>query len=419
MSSGGHSRGHSRNISGSSIGSVSDFGSPDDGRRRHPPLAMAQPSTPHRASLSVETYGSSAPPPYYNYTPSGYNTPMSVYSAEATSPRMSSGLGSPIAMMPRSNIGWGGQNHGRRLSVPSGVSPYQGQHPFVAPQAPFMSPIMQAATPYYAGMNGTQASPPRDGSQHSRHQSLDAAEAELRRRTWHPSSRNSFSSRPATSGLSYHQRPDDPQAVPSTQPAAQQAVRLPGIDSFDRSSTTVPAGRRPESMDLDAASVAAETEASSKRNSWNSMNNNMTHLELMQNTPPRDASAWRQSQVNQQTQNGHRISGSGLEPVHHPSVAAQPGQTSVSGPIDPALQQPHTPRASHRQAPNLGDFPPSPPVGEPGPVVRTSPDGSANSEEVHTPASNVDYRPAIVHSDGHIERQGLPTADDPHKVSGD
>ncbi|KAL9081203.1 MAG: hypothetical protein Q9159_007394 [Coniocarpon cinnabarinum] len=404
MSSGSHSRGHSRNLSGSSIGSVSEFGSPDDGRRRHQPLAMAQPTTPC-AGLSVDTYGPSMPAPYYNYSPSGYSTPMSVYSTDATSPRMSSALGSPISMVPRPNIGWGGQNHSRRLSVPSGVNPYHGQQQFIAPQPPFMSPVVQPATPYYTNVSGAYASPPREGAPHSRHQSLDAAEAEYRRRTWHPSTRHSFSSRPATSGLTYQQRPDDPEAVPTTQPAAQQAVRLPGIDSFDRSSMAPSnSSRRRESMDIDAASVAGETEGSSKRTSWNSMNQNMNQLEILQNTPPRDASAWRRSTGSQPP--GFQGAGAPApdEQCAHTHSAVSPGQASASLAIDPALQQPHTPRNAYRPTPSIGDLPTSPSVGEPGPALRTSSDASANSEEVQTPSGPVDLRPTIMHSDGRIER---------------
>ena len=416
LSSGGHSRGHSRNVSGSSIGSISDLASPDSARRAPPPLAMATPIQA-RPGLSVDTFSASTNVPYYNYAPSGFSTPMSAYSNEAGSPRMSSVLGSPIGMMSRSTIGWGGQNHSRRLSVPSQVNPYHPASQFHTPQAPFMSPMMTPAIPHHSMM---QTSPPRDGG----HQMLDATEAEWRRRTWHPSSRNSFGSRPATSGLSYQQRPDDPQAVPTTQPAAQQAVRLPGIDSFDRSTLHPSAtNRRPtEGMDLDDVSVAVETEPSSKRNSWNSMNQNLNHLELAQNTPPRDPNNWRHS-------NGSNSSLSTRPPTapyyNSPSRAPAAPMTvnnpHIDAVIDPALEQqplpiPATPLRKKRQGLFFNEANTSPGAGEPGPAIRTSPDGSANSEEVHTPSANADYQPAIVHSDGHIERQDMPVVEEQPKV---
>ena len=76
-------------------------------------------------------------------------------------------------------------------------------------------------------------------------------------------------SRPATSGLSYYQTPDTPQPVPASQPAAQQAVRLPGIDSFDRvhAQPVAPMRRPPSAMELDEMSKEAESDASSKRDS--------------------------------------------------------------------------------------------------------------------------------------------------------
>ena len=417
LSNGSQSRGHSRNLSGSSVGSVSDFGTSDDARRRPQPLAMATPSQ-SRPGLSVDTSGANMSPPFYNYPPSGYSTPISAYSAEATSPRMASVLGSPIAMMPRTTIGWGGQNSSRRFSGPSGMSPYHGQQHFVAPQAPFLSPVMQSAMPNMGNSSAISNSPPRDGIQHQRTPSIDAVEAEWRRRTWHPSTRNSFGSRPATSGLSYQQRPDDPQAVPTTQPAAQQAVRLPGIDSFDRSSihSSSSARRMPDGMDADEMSLAGETDASSKRNSWNSMNQHLTQLELSQNTPPRDGAVWRHS-IGSNPQNTARPM---IAPYPGPGVASHTNMsnklTNMDDLIDPNLQQPPAPSLKKKRGMLMDTLPLSPGAGEPGPAIRTSPDGSANSEEVRTPSTTVDYRPAIVHSDGHIERQSLAGMEDAQKV---
>ena len=411
-SGGGQSRGHSRNLSGSSVGSVSEFGSPEDGRRRPQPLAMATPVTPQRQTLSVDTFSANATPPYYQYSPSGYSTPMSAYSAEATSPRVSM-LGSPINMYSRTTIGWGGQNHSRRLSVPTGISPFHPHHGFATPQAPFMSPLMAPTAPMMSTAAGAQVSPPRDGGQHDRQLSMDAAEAEWRRRTWHPGTRNSLESRPATSGLSYQQRPDDPQAVPTTQPAAQQAVRLPGIDSFDRS-TLYPSssGRRvTEGTEIDEVSMAGEPELSSKRNSWNSVNNNMTQMELSQVGSPRESALWR-----------HSTGSQSQAPVRPPTAPQGKPPPNIDDLIDPNLEptqvQVSAQSRSKRQGMIMGAAPMSPSAaGEPGPAIRTSPDGSTNSEEVHTPSAAADYKPAIVHSDGHVEGHRMSGSEDAQKVN--
>lgn len=417
LSSGGPNRGHSRNLSGSSIGSVSDFSSPDDVRRRPQPLAMATP-VQSRHGLSVDTSTANMSPPYGLYSPSGYSTPMSALSAEGASPRMPSLLASPIAMMPRTAIGWGGQNHSRRLSVPSGTSPYHGHQHFTPAQAPFMSPIMPSAIPNVTNTVPVPMSPPRESGQHDRQLSIDAMEADLRRRTWHPSSRNSFGSRPATSGLSYQQRPDDPQAVPTTQPAAQQAVRLPGIDSFDRSSlhSSSSARRMPEGMDVEEMSLPGETDISSKRNSWNSMNQNLTLLELSPNTAPREVATWRHSTGSNSQIMARPVTAPhpGLAPAPH--VPPPTKGANIDDLIDPNLEQPQTPHKNKRQAMLVDATPLSPSAGEPGPAIRTSPDGSINSEEVHTPSATADYRPAIVHSDGHVERQSVAGLEDPQKV---
>src|SRR6185436_4184667 len=99
---------------------------------------------------------------------------------------------------------------------------------FIAPLAP------TPGTPA-SGQSSMFASPVAPTFSDGRRESL--AEAEWRRRTWHPSTHSNASQRPATSGLSYFQTPDAPQPVSSNQPAATQMVRLPGIESFDHAPT--------------------------------------------------------------------------------------------------------------------------------------------------------------------------------------
>lgn len=412
MSSGGsQSRGHSRNMSTSSIGSVSDFGSPEDVRRRPQSLAMAQ-TTPPRPGLSLDTYGPQmGPAPYYNYSPSGYSTPGSLMSADASSPRMSSALGSPIAMMPRSSIAWGGQNHSRRLSVPSSVNAFHSPHAYPSPPGPFMSPPPPAPATPYSNAGSVYTSPTGSNFGDARHESIDAVEAEWRRRTWHPSTRNSMS-RPATSGLSYQQRPDDPQPVSTTQPAAQQAVRLPGIDSFDRAhmQPAAPFRRSQGDIDMEEVPQPVEQEPPGKRDSWNSISSNLNHLELIQSSPSDDNGVRR---LEPATQPGAMVS-PGMSPqatMSTPRAVPVPLNLSHNNDIPSMpIEVPTTPRNRKRQGWYMGpltaggssDVDEKPP---PGTAVRTSPESSSNSDELRTPSMNnaAEYHPAIMHSNGVIE----------------
>jgi hypothetical protein len=122
----GPSRGHSRNLSASSIGSTaSSIGMPDDLRRRPAPLAMANDPN-KRAMMSIDTYNPVTGSPgqqyaYFPQSPTGFSTPTSTtFSNGPASP----GFTSPSSSISRSSF-YNGARHGRRLSVPSGVNPYQ------------------------------------------------------------------------------------------------------------------------------------------------------------------------------------------------------------------------------------------------------------------------------------------------------
>ncbi|KAI9655053.1 MAG: hypothetical protein M1831_005013 [Alyxoria varia] len=430
-SSGHQSRGHSRNLSGSSMISLGDLGTADDPRRRHPPIAMAQ-MTPQKPGLSVDTYSANASnaeghyPPNYNYSPSGYSTPMSVFSGEASSPRAPSGLQSPITFVPRPTLGWGGQNHGRRLSVPSsGAAPFQSPTSYHHPGGAFASPGQSSSNSAFSPTSSAIFhSPPKPSTGETQYETMSPAEAELRRRTWHANTRTLNEARPATSGLSYYQTPDAPQPVSTSQPAAQQAVRLPGIDSFDRAVAHPNAGsRRPHEMDVDEVPQAGETEASSNRTSWNSMNQNLGRLEIEQNTAAIEGSSpWRHS------------SGGGSQSFSRPYTAPHSGFEVKRQPPPPPLSgvgergssqapgdQPVTPRKKKRQGLYMGG-----PQHESAsqiltnPAVRPSPDeGSTSSEGLPTPSSNslAEVQPAIVHSNGYIEQQPAQSMlDEPTKV---
>lgn len=370
---------------------------------------MAQ-GPPARPGLTVDTLGASAigsdphHPPSYPFSPSGYSTPTSMLSADPSSPRAPSGLQSPIAMVPRP-IGWGGQNHSRRLSVPS--SSLQSPNFHFSPSTSFVSPFTSSPASGYPPSSSTLGSPMRSSNLDSHQESLSAAEAEWRRRTWHPGTRFSTESRPATSGLSYYQTPDAPQPVSSAQPAAQQAIRLPGIDSFDRAGAQplAPPRSNTSEMDVDETSQAGETDTSSKRDSWNSVNQNFHHLDIAQGTPPKDNAFWRHS------------TGSHPPSAARPTIAPQVGASAASKPVPPPLafvscrdapdvanDQPTTPRRKKRQGLYMAPAPEA--ASGPGPAVRTSPDGSSSSgENIPTPSNypHAEYQPAIVHSNGFIE----------------
>src|SRR6185295_15579558 len=68
------------------------------------------------------------------------------------------------------------------------------------------------------------------------------ADADWRRRTWHPGTYTG--PRPATSGLGYYQTPDALRPTFTSQPAASQTTRLPGIESFDHAPPLLSLPRR-------------------------------------------------------------------------------------------------------------------------------------------------------------------------------
>lgn len=269
-SQGGHSRGHSRNLSTSSIAStashISQISVREDPReRRPPPLAMANENAA-RNRLSLDTFNPNlmgGPGPtvsnYGSQSPNGMSTPTSATYSGTGSPRFPSGLQSPTQQARA--LAWGGgvsgagaggggsRTPGRRLSVPSGTNPFQ-----TPPngQTPYISPLPSATSSTFSTNSSVYASPTMAGYPESRRDS-NAQDADWRRRTWHPSTYTGIGPRPATSGLSYYQTPDAPRPLFSNQPAASQATRLPGIESFDHAPPppTLPR-RQPSPMQVDS-----------------------------------------------------------------------------------------------------------------------------------------------------------------------
>ena len=414
---GSHGRGHSRNLSSSSIGSTTSTASRDDGRRRPQPLMMASDPTA-RTRLTLDTLRSqqSTPPTHYAYSkdsPSGdISTPTSTtFSNGPSSPGYGSSLGSPISTASRSLGLWGGRTPGRRLSVPSGANPFQSPHGNTFPP-PYLSPL----TPSHGSMNSSNSSllgsPTSSTYSYSRHDSAVAAEAEWRRRTWHPTTYSNYS-RPATSGLSYYQTPDAPQPAfaPQAAAAASQPKRLPGIETFDQIPRlpVTPPHRGASPMQVDTPSRppiypgASEPSGPNDRRghaSWDmSLHRNLTKLDIANGTPPRDAGLWGQQTIAE-------IQNAATNPSIPLSYPAKQTfrfghQESQKRPAEHANLQPPTPNKIKRQGWYNG---PLPNAQQAIVAQRTSPEDSSSSDGVPTPStSSAEYHPSIVHSNGYIE----------------
>lgn len=420
-SQGSHGRGHSRNLSGSSIGSTaSEMPPPEDYRRRQMPLAMAQNHTP-RIPLTLDTLGANNNTPqsyetqYNNYS-SGYTTPTSVFSA--TSPAASS-VHSPGFVFPRpQSTQWG--HSSRRLSVPS--APYQSPGWSRPNSISYMTPL-QSSTASTFSESGTMEGP---ASQVARAEAA-ATEADMRRRTWHPGTFGGYGTRLPTSGLVHYQTPDAPEPVTATQPAAAQNLRLPGIDSFDRAHAypVAPPRRPPHIIDADTTPrlkhprEVAASDTSSRRDSWDSMNHNLTQLNIA--TPPREKAVPRNSIYNAPPPIMGRTFAplSGSEPVlQHAQIREPPPPGRPSEPEVILADPPTTPRRAKRQAWYNGPVTGTLDTQFTFPHLRRSP-GSSSSDGVQTPATHAGgYQPAIVHSNGYVEP--YPPAmgiNDPQKVT--
>lgn len=441
-SQGTHSRGHSRNLSASSIGSTASNYSTTESRRRPPPLLMASDGSA-RPQLASERPGT--PPSHYRgystNSPSGMTTPTSAtYSANPSSPGYGSFMESPLSGSSRTAAFYGTRTPGRRLSVPSSANVFQS--PQGPPQAhPYMSPL-SSATSTFSNNPSTFASPTSSQFSYSRMDaSISPSEAEVRRRTWHPSSyaASGFNySRPATSGLSFSQTPDTLQFgfTQHATPAVGQAPRLPGIESFDQVQhrPSTPPRRQPSPMQVDTPPQppsfadhsnvhrSAPPISDHRRGhfSWDGSHQVPFVRPDLQTNLSRDAASWGQQTLNEihdaasrpiihnpannPTNSPFRF-GSGMPqnepPHHHPNFeSSQP--------------QPTTPQRKKR----LGWYngPPSNPAAI-NQFSRRSPEDSSSSEGVPTPGTSAaDVHPAIMHSNGYIEAHhaGLPVEAQPN-----
>lgn len=423
-SQGSHGRGHSRNLSSSSIGStISNASEREEPRRRPPPLIMAN-DPAARARLTLDTMRSppGTPPNHYrsysNQSPGDFSTPTSAtFSTGPGSPNNGSSLGSPIATLSRNAGLFGGRTPSRRLSVPSGANPFQSPHGNTYPP-PYLSPLASSTASTFSHNSSTYASPTSSNYTFSRRDSAAAIEAEWRRRTWHPSTYSAYP-RPATSGLSYYQTPDAPQPAfsPQAVTAAGQMQRLPGIESFDnvQHRPLTPQRRAPSPMQIDPPSrppifpgpVEHSTSGPDNRRghaSWDmSLHRNLTRLDIANGNPQKDAAVWGQQTIAE-------IQNAALRPGMTASTQPQSQTAHVTlhqqaqrRPAEPYYQSqpaPVTPKKSKRHGWYNGPLPNT----QQAYLQRTSPEDSSSSEGVPTPStSSLEYHPSIVHSNGYIE----------------
>ena len=415
-SQGSHGRGHSRNLSSSSIGSNASTISRDDNRRRPTPLIMAHDSSP-RSRLTIDTMRGqiSTPPGSYAYpspSPGGPSTPASTCSNGPSSP-FGSSLGSPIS----THAGlWGSRTPGRRLSVPSSGNSFQSSHNHTYPPAYLNS--LAPSSPSNNSINSSAfASPTSSTYSFGRSEIQTAAEADLRRRTWHPSTYSTYP-RPATSGLSYYQTPDAPR--PAFAPQAVTAVnhpqRLPGIETFDQMTNRPKSPPRPgprisnsdmmtKPQILPGHSEQQVSGPNDRRGhaSWDmSLHQNLTKLDIANGTPPKDAGYWGKQTIDE-IQNAASNSAFAIQQQARSHIAATTNHSeSQKRPSEvDHYPQPITTLKSKRSGWYNG---PLQATQQATLIHRTSPEDSSSSDGVPTPsASTTEYHPSIVHSNGYIE----------------
>ena len=408
-SSGSHSRGHSRNLSTSSIGSTSSiYSNATDIRRRPPPLLMAgdnRPTTP-------PTYSS-----YAAHSPADLVTPTSsTFPVTPSSPNFGSVLGSPVSNNSRTPA-FGVNPAGRRLSVPSGTNPYQ---------SPYSQQYGSSYGPGPAVPNHNSSSivtsPVMSSFSHSSNMSVSSTE-DWRRRTWHPSTYqnvNANYNRPATSGLSYSQTPDAPQPAyaHNAMAAAGQAPRLPGIESFDqmqhRPTTPPRRNRSPAPLahnQLPALMAAPDIDSNrrghSSRGSWDGSRRSM-YPDIDENGRP--TTTWGQDTMQQIDQLRDRVqySPNGPGPVMGPPRNVNMNMQHTQQMAQEALQLQSSASKRIKRSGNYSGTQQT---------HRTSPEDSSSSDGIPTPGtSTAEIHPTIMHSNGYIEPQ-LLAGDTQHTVS--
>ncbi|KAI2792885.1 C2H2 finger domain transcription factor dvrA [Penicillium oxalicum] len=312
--------------------------------------------------------------------PSAGGSPYTPSHAYAAGPGASPQYASPMSSAATQGF-WEGKTAARRLSVPSSSNPFLAQHGGTYPP-PYGSPAVHHP---YANAAGVFASPTSTNYPASRDEStLSAAEAEMRRRTWHPSTY-------------------------PVGPTTDQPPRLPGIESFDKvvsqQRPLTPPTRKSSPMLVDnhyrappphqpppthhfgsgynyAAPLVRPAPPISgpghRRGhvSWDmGLHHNLTGLDIRDRRGSRDASQWSQQTIAELQSVSSRPSSS-YQPTFPPTAERSPERHRGHGANLSTSSRP----------------------------AQMSPEDSSSSEGVHTPSTaSVEYHPAIVHSSGYIE----------------
>ena len=339
-------RGHTRNaLSGSSISSMGSMYSQRDARRP-PPLVMGD--ARNRLSQEFREESPANPFAYRPPSPGGFSTPNSAtFSTGQNSPRWGSGMQSPISSHSRTaSIYAGHRTPGRRLSVPSAGNPFNSPHSYGPPPIMGMAP----SAPNYSPSSSMVTSPTSStgGSTWSRRESASSATDEAwRRRTWHPDTYSSFTSRlqnvMTPNYYSNGPPPQPPNILPSNATALQ--LRLPGIESFDPlprpSAAAESPARAPSPMAIDTPSRLApvpQREEYSERptsSHWDmGIQRNLNRLDITQSSGPVDAASSWASEANRAVQ-----------------AQAEQAQSSPSVRFDQFARSPRPVTSSYRQHP--------------------------------------------------------------------
>ncbi|ROT37840.1 hypothetical protein SODALDRAFT_175453 [Sodiomyces alkalinus F11] len=370
-------RGHSKSLSTSSVGSVSSVGSfassRDDLRRRPPPLVMADPRARPGPGPGLE--GGHHRPADGSYmfrpvSPTDYSTPTSAtFSTGQSSPRWGSAIVSPTTSHSRSQSMYSVEPRtpGRRLSVPSaGGHPFQTPHGAPMNRSVFGPGAMNSSNSgaFSPATSSVLGSPPTPLSSWSgrRDSSTSVADEVWKRRTWHPESRGfqpTTSSYPGNTVTAPYQ-PAAPQLPTANASKIPQAIRLPGIESFDPlpPRPASPPRRNPSPMVIDsepshpppALHPGTDPAADERRNvpHWDmGLRRGLTRLDLRSSnvSPPRDsASHWAneadqavQAQAERARANAptvrFELDPRPARPAHptHPAYAVQPNSNAGQG----------------------------------------------------------------------------------------
>jgi hypothetical protein len=351
---------------------------------------------------------------------------------------------------------WSGdQVPGRRLSVPSGANPFKPCVAGTVPTPQYFGPHVPPIASHDSAASSVVTSPTSSIHSFTRQEGMSAAEADLRRRTWHPSTYSSYSyhQRPATSGLIFQQTPDAPRPAFAQQPvaaAASRPQRLPGFETFDQiSQQRPPTPPRHPNHQLETSLKPALCSNSSDRGnpaavghrrghaSWDmSLHQNLTRLDIANNgTPPKDTITWgKQTMVDTNHHRHHHYrnnneaaaAAAASKPPHNLLAGArysQPPSAPPTGPLpdiptkrpaesEPSVQaRPATPQRHPRHTAGIYSNGPRVALHQTRLAPRASPEDSSSSEGVPTPSTtSVDYQPSIIHANGYIEPQPVTTS---------